>query len=567
MPLAFLDTPSGISGDIFLGCLLDAGWPLAELRGVVAALNLPADSWQIEAETVMRGPLRATLARVQVEEGDAHRHLADVRRIIEAADLPQPVGQRAVAVFTRLAQAEAHIHNTTPDEIHFHEVGALDAIVDIVGVCAGLHGLGIEQLYASPLPLGPGWTGSMHGRIPLPAPATLDLLAAVGAPTVPAPGPGELVTPTGAALLAELAEFRQPPLRVQRVGYGAGQKEFDWPNVARLWIGEGISPAKTPQESAPTAASASDSLVVIETNIDDMNPELYGPVRAALFQAGALDVWTTAIAMKKERPGTLLSVLANAADEEALADLLLRQTTTLGVRIYPVQRRVAERAQRQTQTVFGPVAVKIKRLAGEPVAAKPEFDDCLRLAKETGVPVQTVYTAAEAAAFHNWVVGASGLPARLVEKAVPVVLRQRDERLEILAFRHPKAGTQLVKGTLEPDETLAAGALRELAEESGIGTAEAVAEVGALPFLDIGQRWHFVLCRGSDDLAEPLPDEWDFFTQDDGGHRFSFFWHDLDAQPDGSWHAHFHAALAFLREQMAQRPEFITQLSQKETNE
>ena len=210
MPLAFLDTPSGISGDIFLGCLVDAGWPLASLRAAVESLRLPDDSWGIGAQTVMRGGVRATRIHVDATEGDTQRHLADVQEIIEAASQPAEVKRRACAVFARLAAAEAHVHDTTPDAVHFHEVGALDAIIDIVGVCAGLHELEIEPLYASALPLGPGWTGSMHGRIPLPGPATLELLAAVRAPTVPAPGPGELVTPTGAALAAELAEFRRP---------------------------------------------------------------------------------------------------------------------------------------------------------------------------------------------------------------------------------------------------------------------------------------------------------------------------------------------------------------------
>ncbi len=415
MNIAYLDTPSGISGDIFLGCLLDAGWPLARLHAVAEALRLPEGSWLVDAQTVMRGPLRATLAAVEVTEGDAHRHLSDVTGIIRAGDLPPIVQQRAIAVFTRLAEAEAKVHNTTPEQIHFHEVGALDAIVDIVGVCAGLHELGVEQLHASPLPLGHGWAQTMHGRIPLPAPATLELLAQAGAPTVAAPGPGELVTPTGAALLAELADFSQPRMTLRRIGYGAGRKEFAWPNVARLWIGEEIFNAKafnvkgadgakkeSPHESAQSASSAfQSSLVVIETNIDDMNPELYEPVRERLFAAGALDVWTTAIGMKKGRPATLLSVLASAEIEAEVARLILRETTTLGVRVYPVQRHIAQREFRTVETIYGPVQVKAKLLDGEELGAKPEFEDCLRLADAAGVPVGMVYAAALAAAHHN----------------------------------------------------------------------------------------------------------------------------------------------------------------------
>ncbi|MEX1021405.1 MAG: LarC family nickel insertion protein, partial [Litorilinea sp.] len=254
--LAYLDMPSGISGDIFLGCLADAGWPIADLRAVIERLGLPPALWRVEQEEVMRGPLRATLVHVETSEGDQHRHLHHIREIIEAADLPPSVQSRAVAVFTRLAQAEATVHGASVEDVHFHEVGALDAIIDIVGVCAGLDALGIEQLYAGGLPLGEGWTRSAHGRIPLPAPATLAILAGVDAPTRPAPGPGELVTPTGAALVAELAIFRQPPMHIQKIGLGAGRKEFDWPNAARLWLGTAQTPPVAPETGLPEATTS-----------------------------------------------------------------------------------------------------------------------------------------------------------------------------------------------------------------------------------------------------------------------------------------------------------------------
>ena len=381
--IAYLDLPSGISGDIFLGCLVDAGWAVDSLVATVEKMNLPTASWSIERQTVMRGALRATLVQVAVQEGDQHRHLHHIRQIIEAAELPDAVKQRAIAVFTRLAQAEANVHGTTVEQIHFHEVGALDAIIDIVGTCAGLHELGIEKLYASGLPLGEGWTNSAHGRIPLPAPATLILLAEVNAPTRPAPGPGELVTPTGAALVAELATFSQPRMQLKRIGTGTGQKDFPWPNVARLWLGEALE---------------SGALIEIETNIDDMNPELYSAVSAKLFAAGALDVWTTPIQMKKGRPATLLSVLAPSAHESTLTHLLLTETTTLGVRIHPVYRHEAERQFVTVQTKYGEVRVKLKRVNGEVIGAKPEFDDCLKLAEEKKVAVRRVYEAAQVVA-------------------------------------------------------------------------------------------------------------------------------------------------------------------------
>lgn len=381
--IAYLDMPSGISGDIFLGCLVDAGWSVDHLQETVQRMNLPTDSWSIRAETVMRGALRATLVHVTVQEGDQHRHLHHIRSIIEAADLPEVVKQRAIAVFTRLAQAEANVHGTTVEQIHFHEVGALDAIIDIVGTCAGLHELGIEQIYASGLPLGEGWTNSAHGRIPLPAPATLILLADANAPTRPAPGPGELVTPTGAALVAELATFSQPRMKLKRIGSGTGQKDFPWPNVARLWLGEALE---------------SGGLIEIETNIDDMNPELYGAVSSKLFAAGALDVWTTPIQMKKGRPATLLSVLAPTAHETTLTHLLLTETTTLGVRIHPVYRHEAERAFITVQTRYGEVRVKLKLVNGEVIGAKPEFEDCLKLAEQNNIAVRRIYEEAQVAA-------------------------------------------------------------------------------------------------------------------------------------------------------------------------
>jgi hypothetical protein len=381
--IAYLDMPSGISGDMFLGCLVDAGWPLSSLQGIIRSLHLPEDACSVTAERVMRGPLQATLVQVRGTESAHHRHLSDVVAILEQADLPGAVRSRAVATFTRLAEAEAAVHGMPVEAVHFHEVGAIDAIVDVVGTVAGLHDLGVARLYASPAPLGHGWAQTQHGRIPLPAPATLALLAAAGAPTRPAPGPGELVTPTGAALLAELATFSQPPLRLSRIGSGAGQKSFDWPNVARLWLGSPIEGG---------------SIVQMDTNIDDMNPELYPEVVQRLLDAGALDVWTTPIQMKKARPATQLSVLCPAAREADLADLLLRESTTLGVRVHPVHRHEAERSVATVETAYGPIQVKVKWLHGRAIGVKPEYEQCAARAREHGVSVIEVQAAAQAAA-------------------------------------------------------------------------------------------------------------------------------------------------------------------------
>ncbi|MCB9149452.1 MAG: nickel pincer cofactor biosynthesis protein LarC [Caldilineaceae bacterium] len=416
--IAYLDMPSGISGDMFLGCLIDAGWPMDALHAVIRSLDLPTDKWQVRAEKVMRGALSATLVHVEVAEDDTHRHLHHIRQIITAANLPRVVKERSVAVFQRLAAAEAAIHGVSIDEIHFHEVGALDAIIDVVGVVSGLHALGVQQLYAGGVPLGEGWTRSAHGRIPLPAPATLALLAAANAPNRPAPGSGELVTPTGAALLAELAIFQQPPMRLHTIGYGAGQKEFEWPNVARLWLatapGAGTLPSPSlPAEGLfirgdgigvlPAQAESGEQpkgyFVQLETNIDDMSPELYGAARACLFEAGALDVWTTPIQMKKERPGTLLSVLAPVDLEETIATTVLRETTSLGVRIHPVYRYEAQREMRTVQTPYGPVRVKLKWVDGKLEGVKAEYEDCRALAEASDLSVRSVYEAAQVAAY------------------------------------------------------------------------------------------------------------------------------------------------------------------------
>jgi uncharacterized protein (TIGR00299 family) protein len=373
--IGYLDLPSGISGDMFLGCLLDAGWTLEQLKKTVEQLSLSSTEWAIEVKPVLKGALRAIRVEVLVDEGRHDRRLADITALIQKCTLPPIVKVRAVAIFTRLANAEARVHGSSPEDIHFHEVGAVDAIIDIVATVAGLHDLGIDQLYASALPLGPAWGTSAHGKIPMPAPATLELLAAVGAPTRAAPGPGELVTPTGAAILAELACFEQPQMRLSRIGVGCGEKDFAWPNIARLWIGE------------PDTVG---QLLQMETNIDDMNPQMYAPLMQRLFNGGALDVWLTPTQMKKGRPGTILSLISTAPNEQRMADILLRESTTLGVRVFAVHRRhEARREIRRVQTPFGQVSVKLKWVGVDLIDASPEYEDCRGIAEQTGRTVQS----------------------------------------------------------------------------------------------------------------------------------------------------------------------------------
>ena len=391
--IGYVDVPSGLSGDMFLGCLVDAGWAIEDLVAAIGRLGLPDQEWSVSARQVSKGALRATQVDVAVSEDGAHRHLKDIHRIIESSQLPQTVQDRAIAVFRRLAAAEAKVHGTTPEKVHFHEVGALDAIIDIVGAVCGLHELNIQTLYCGDPPLGEGWVHTSHGRVPLPAPATLELLAAVKAPTRPAPGPGEWLTPTGAALLVELARFEQPPMHLSRVGIGAGQRDADWPNVARLWLGE---------------TRASGSIVQIDTNIDDMNPQLYAAVGEQLLAAGARDFWLTPVQMKKGRPAVVLSVLAPVSCRDALSQLILRETTTFGLRVHDVQRLEAQREQQVVQTPYGALQVKLKWIDGELLGASPEYEQCRSLAQEAGAPVRAVYEAAQAAG--NRLVLANGGP-------------------------------------------------------------------------------------------------------------------------------------------------------------
>lgn len=420
MKIAYCDCFSGISGDMFLGALIDAGLPVDVLNAQIARLNLPEQP-RARASGVMKGPLRATFAEVIADSipeshadttgrhhphdhphdhthahGHDHTHdhdhtrahsrnPADITRLIEASDLSARVKQTALAVFGRLAEAEAGVHGVPIDDVHFHEVGAVDSIVDIVGAAIGLEYLGIERLFASALPMGSGQVNTQHGLLPLPAPATLALLASARAPVVPSEARVELVTPTGAAILAALATFEQPAMSILRVGVGAGRRDMPWPNVMRLIVGQ----------SGPETGGG---LVQIETNIDDMNPQVFGFVMNRLFAAGALDVFLAPIQMKKDRPGTLLGVIARRADEPALARILLEETSTLGVRVLPIEHRhEAQREMRLARTEYGDVPVKVKLLDGVVAGFSPEYDVCARLAAEKSVPVRRVIEAALAA--------------------------------------------------------------------------------------------------------------------------------------------------------------------------
>ncbi len=385
--IAYFDCFSGASGDMLLGSLLDGGLALEDLKADLARLGV--GGYQLTAERVTRQGLSGTHLRVEIEADERPaRTLPAIERILNRSNLPEQVRTRSLAVFRRLAQAEAAVHGTSVEQIHFHELGAVDSLVDIVGFVCALERLGIGAIYSSPLTLGGGTVQTEHGHLPAPAPATLALLAQVGAPTVPGPARTELVTPTGAALLSEFADFEQPAMILQAVGYGFGTKEFDWPNALRVWLGEPL-----PKPPSPEA----DQVVLLACNLDDATGEVLGYLMERLLDAGALDTWFTPIQMKKNRPATLVSVLCHVEDADQLARLLLHETPTLGVRRQLLSRTKAAREMRQVETPWGPVRVKVKFLGGEPIAASPEYEDCARLAAQAGVPLLEVMDAARQA--------------------------------------------------------------------------------------------------------------------------------------------------------------------------
>jgi uncharacterized protein (TIGR00299 family) protein len=382
--IAYLDCYSGISGDMTLGALVDVGLPIDALRAAVGAL--PIGGYDLTAESIVSKGIAGTRVSVKVTAEQPTRHLADVLGLIAGADLPQRVKQRASAVFRRLAEAEAKVHGEPVEAVHFHEVGAVDALVDVVGAVWGFDHLGVDQLFVAPLPTGSGKVRSAHGLIPVPAPAMLELARQANAPLVPSPVEAELVTPTGAALAVELGQFRQPPMTVERVGYGFGRKEMPWPNALRLWLGQPVG-----------TNAAQDDVSLLETNVDDSTPELLGAAMERLLAAGALDVYFTPIQMKKNRPATKLAAICTPEKEPEIARLLLAETSTLGVRVQRLHRYKAERWVETVETPWGSVAVKIKSFEGRRSAA-PEYDDCLRLARDSGAPVAEIYQAARAAA-------------------------------------------------------------------------------------------------------------------------------------------------------------------------
>jgi uncharacterized protein (TIGR00299 family) protein len=385
MRIVYFDCFAGISGDMTLGALLDAGADEGQFRRELGKLKRV--EFDLRISKVVKNGIQATDVTVIPKGDESHRRLDDVSAIIQSSDLSDKVKARSIDVFRRLAEAEGTVHGTTPEEVHFHEVGAVDAIVDIVGASILLEILGIEQVVCSPLPIGRGFVETAHGKIPLPAPATVELTK--GIPIYPAGVEGELVTPTGAAIVRTLASSfgEAPTMTVQAVGYGAGKSEFPFPNVLRVLVGE----------SADADLPSVERVSVVETNIDDMNPEFYEPVFDKLFAAGALDVYLTPVHMKKTRPGTLLSAICPVGRTNDIAEIILSETTTFGVRISTASRRCLERKWETVRTKYGDVRIKLGFMGDRLVSASPEYEDCKKAAESHGVPIRRVYDAAIAA--------------------------------------------------------------------------------------------------------------------------------------------------------------------------
>jgi pyridinium-3,5-bisthiocarboxylic acid mononucleotide nickel chelatase len=384
MKLAYFDCFSGISGDMTLGALVDAGCPIERLRAELRVLQVPG--WELSAEKVWKNGMAATYVKVKTEDQSKHRSLGAILEILQKSQLAPQVRERAAAIFTKLGEAEACVHDVPIEKIHFHEVGAVDAIVDIVGACIGFHGLGIEKFACSALNVGSGTVKMAHGNLPVPAPATANLLQ--GKPTYSNGVQKELVTPTGAAIVATLCDSfgPQPPMTVNAIGYGAGTADLEGqPNVVRILVGEAME---------KTVPGFDEEIAVIEANLDDMNPQIYGYFLERALSAGALDVYTTPVQMKKNRPGTLLTVLCKPQDTQTLMSLIFAETTTFGARTYRAQRRTLPREHVSVSTSFGDVRIKISRVNGRILHVAPEYDDCRKLAVEKNVPLQQVISEA-----------------------------------------------------------------------------------------------------------------------------------------------------------------------------
>jgi uncharacterized protein (TIGR00299 family) protein len=383
--IAYFDCFSGVSGDMILGALIDAGLDLHQLNEELKKLKM--GGYTLNAKKTTRQGISGTRFSVDADDDHVERHLKDIEKIIDHSDLSDDIKDRSKAIFRELADVEAKIHNCSPGEIHFHEIGAMDSIIDTVGSLLGLKLLGIEAVYASRIPVGAGFVECDHGTLPLPAPAALELLK--GIPIVASSMEKEIVTPTGIAILKNVAKSFgvMPEMKVGCIGYGAGSREMKIPNLLRVWIGD----------SEENQEYEEDEVILIETNIDDMNPEFFGYTSEKLLERGALDVFMTPIFMKKNRPGTLLSVLISPDTLDEMLSIIFAETTSLGTRIHRLDRKKLPREVLTVDTTFGCVRVKVSRVGQEIKNISPEYEDCKEIAATQGIPLRNVYEDAKTA--------------------------------------------------------------------------------------------------------------------------------------------------------------------------
>jgi uncharacterized protein (TIGR00299 family) protein len=396
MRLAYLDCASGLSGDMTLAALIDAGVDLAAVQSGIDSLGLPR--CRLVTKEVKKCGFRALQLTVEHEPEHKHRHLHHILEMIQRSALTPPQQEGATRIFRRLAEAEAKVHGTTIEKVHFHEVGAVDSIADVVGSAIAWDLLGVERIVCAPVPTGSGFIEIAHGRCSIPAPATAELLR--GIPLADVACEGELTTPTGAAIVGALADDfgPLPAMAIDRIGYGAGQKDFPHPNILRLLVGEAapaVGAAASAALGATTiAATIADAIVLLETNLDDATGESLAYAIEQLWTAGALDVATAPLAMKKNRPGVLLAVQARPADADKLAQIIFRETTTLGLRQSTVTRMTLPRRPATVHTSFGPVAGVVANLPSGGERFSPEFESCAAAARKHGVALELVQHAA-----------------------------------------------------------------------------------------------------------------------------------------------------------------------------
>ena len=401
MNFAYFDCFSGISGDMVLGALVDAGVDLRQLEVELRKLKL--EGWEISAEKVQRQAIRATKVNVESLEHHHHRHLSGILKMIDAAALTPRAADRARRIFQRLGEAEAKVHNISIEEVHFHEVGAVDSIIDIVGSAIGFELLGVDDFACSVMDVGSGRVQTEHGLLPVPAPATAELLRE--APTCSSGIEKELVTPTGAAIATTLSTryAEVPAMTLKAIGYGAGSADLpQQPNVLRLMIGE--MAGESVEQS--TGARWDAPVAVIEANLDDMNPQIYGYFAERALASGALDIFSTAVQMKKNRLGQLVTLLCEPSNRDRLIDLLFRETTTIGIRTYEARRQTLARESVAVETPLGTIRMKVSRRNGTILNAAPEYEDCQRIAAQMGVPLKQVLSTA------NFHFQKSGEPAK-----------------------------------------------------------------------------------------------------------------------------------------------------------